>query len=136
MKLYAHNFQRIDRLLNGELISFAMSATEPVVLKSPGFQDLIIERIGENLISLVQYYKEDGDIVPDPDMAILIRPDLRMVEALYLQNAYGFRRAYRDADRKLVYPTIKKELNEFLAEWLRTLRVQGFYPTGKRKGDS
>jgi hypothetical protein len=41
-------------------------------------------------------YRQNGDLVPDPDMEIRILPEPGMAEALSYQDSFGYRRVYFD----------------------------------------
>jgi len=92
-------------------------------LKSSGFMDLVVERLGDNHYSLTHYYEMNGDLCPDPDMEVRVFPDTKMAEALSFQDVYGYRRVYYDEEVDL---KAKKELNDFLNFWLNNLINQGF----------
>jgi uncharacterized protein YqiB (DUF1249 family) len=98
------------------------------ILKSNGFMDLHIENLGNNHYSLTHYFEQNGDLVPDPDMEIRIYPKERMAEALTYQDQFIYREVYPDENH--VNERAKKELNQFLNQWLTNLINQGF---GKEK---
>jgi uncharacterized protein YqiB (DUF1249 family) len=96
-------------------------------LKSSGFMDLcvdvLIKEPDKTIISLAHYYKQNGDMVPDPDMEIAIYPDRKMAEALSFQDIYGYREVY--PEEGMVNLKAKKDLNGFLNTWLGNLKKQG-----------
>ena len=67
-----------------------------------------------------------GDVMADPDMEIRIIPSMKMVEALTFQqdNMGIYQQVYLEDGR--FYPSLKKELNNFLNTWLKNLIEQGF----------
>lgn len=106
---------------------------EHAKLKSSGFMDLSVNILGSTDeytdLALSHYYEQNGDLVPDPDMEIRVWKH-GAVEALAYQDTYGYQRVYHDFDAETGRPTkysprAKKELNSFLAKWLRNLLDQG-----------
>lgn len=94
------------------------------VLKSGGFMDLHIERLGKYHYSLTHYFEQNGDLVPDPDMEVRTYPETRMAEALSYQDQFGYRVVYPEEGK--VNVAAKRDLNEFLDFWLSNLIRQGF----------
>lgn len=100
---------------------------EGVVLKAAGFMDLSINvlwREGDKTtISMTHYYKQNCDLVPDPDMEIAIYPSRKMAEALGYQDSYSYQVVYPEPGK--VYPKLRTELNSFLNTWLDNIKMQG-----------
>ena len=94
----------------------------------PGYMDLNLDvlRRGKDktVIALSHYYKQGGDMIPDPDVTLAVYPDRAMAEALSYQDCYRFQEVYSDCGR-LVDIRAKRELNKFLNHWLGNLRIQG-----------
>jgi len=94
----------------------------------PGYMDLNLDilRRGKDktVIALSHYFKQGGDMLADPDMAIAVYPDRAMAEALTYQDCYRYQEVYSDGGR-LVDIRAKRELNKFLSHWLNNLRIQG-----------
>lgn len=116
MLVHERIYQKLERL-------GVLKVKECARLKSSGFMDLVIERLGDNHYSLSHYCEQNGDLVPDPDMEIRVFPDMRTAEALTYQDGFGFRRVYEDGK---IDAAAKKELNAFLEQWLANLIEQGF----------
>ena len=62
--------------------------------EAPGFMDFnldILQRKGDVLrIAISHYYKhQSGDMIPDPDMEILVNRKNETAEALTYQDTYG-----------------------------------------------
>jgi len=124
---YSLNYKRLmkiapnleERLLNGEEV-YGKS-------KVPGLMDLILEwnwteEEGVYHIALTHYYNQNGDLVPDPDMRVLVKVEEQMVEALSFQDTYGYQEVYQDIyKRNMVNLPLRKELNKFLERWLLNL---------------
>jgi uncharacterized protein YqiB (DUF1249 family) len=96
----------------------------------PGYMDLNLDvlRRGKDktIIALSHYYKQAGDMIPDPDMVLAVYPDRAMAEALTYQDCYRYQEVYSDGGR-LVDIRAKRELNKFLNHWLGNLRIQGHF---------
>lgn len=100
---------------------------EGIKLKAPGFMDLhidvLLQEKDKTTIAMAHYYKQNGDMVPDPDMEIAIYPDRKMAEALSYQDSFGYRQVYPEPG--MVNPKAKSELNQFLNQWLNNINMQG-----------
>ena len=96
--------------------------------------DVLWREEGKTTISMTHYYKQNGDLVPDPDMEIAMHTNIKMAEALSYQDSFGYRRVYHSDD--MVDLKAKKELNSFLNKWLNNLEMQGHQVEGQSKGDS
>jgi uncharacterized protein YqiB (DUF1249 family) len=97
-------------------------------LKAKGFMDLHVERIPPDTISISHYYKENGDLISDPDMLVKIDLENQTAEALTFQNSYIYQEVYPlYPDTTKFDQKLKDDLNLFLSEWLNILKNQGFY---------
>lgn len=119
INVYEQNYQILEDIF-GDLTKLP----EYVKLQSGGFMDLNMDNLGNNRIALSHNYKQNGDLIPDPDMEIRILPELRAVEALTYQDTYGYQTVYHESGR--VNIRAKQKLNVFLSHWLKNLRSQGF----------
>ena len=122
--VYQVIYDKLDKLTGG-IEKFASTGNSHKKIVSEGFMDLIIECNTKNIISLTHYYKQNGDLCPDPDMTVKIIPSIKMAEALTYQDTYRYQEVYLDDNK--YYPQLKKELNTFLNKWLSNLKMQGFY---------
>lgn len=127
MKKYTDNYKNVAAILVdcfGSVDLIEVGGHKK--LKSEGFMDLVVEVVGENIISLAHYYEQNGDLMADPEMEIRIYPELQMPEALTFRNdGVGiYHEVYVGANH--FYPKLKKDLNEFLSMWLENIREQGF----------
>jgi uncharacterized protein YqiB (DUF1249 family) len=80
---------------------------------------------GELRIALHHSYEQNGDLVPDPDMEIrvFLLQDWNKAEALTYQDAFTYREVYPEPGK--VDIRAKKEMNSFLAQWLKNCIDQG-----------
>lgn len=117
--IYERNYNAMEKL-------GLLKVETHVKLQSGGFMDLSVEKISEEVISLAHYGEQNGDLMSDPEMTIKVYPDTRMVEALTIRMDYtGYAASVYPAPG-IVNLYQKKNLNQFLATWLRNLKNQGF----------
>ncbi len=97
-----------------------------------GLMDLHFDYLGKDkkgsyLIALSHYFKQNGDLVPDPDMQIRILPEMEAAEAMTYQDQFGHQEVYPDQGDGKEYVNLrrKKELNKFLSQWLSNIIRQG-----------
>jgi uncharacterized protein YqiB (DUF1249 family) len=97
-----------------------------------GLMDLNFDYLGKDkkgnyLIALSHLFEQNGDMVPDPDMQIRILPEMEMAEAMTFQDQYGYQEVYPDQGDGKEYVDLrrKKELNQFLSQWLTNIIKQG-----------
>lgn len=130
MDVYFRIYQNIDKLIPGGVKEFSSKPGNHVKLQASGFMDLSIDCIGEGRISMAHNYIQNGDLMADPDMEIQIHPT-GVAEALtFQQDSLGlYQEVYTEGPHgeKMVYPQLKKDLNRFLEQWLKNLKMQGFY---------
>ena len=95
-------------------------------LKAPGFMDYLnVDKLGVGIIALSRYYQNSsGHRIADPDMEIKLDHQNKTAEVLTYQDSSTFRVAYPEPER--INLKAKKELNEFLLQWLKTLKEQGY----------
>lgn len=99
--------------------------------QSKGFMDLHFDYLGEeekgvHKIALSHYYKENGDMVPDPDMEVRIFTELKAAEAMSFQDRWRYDQVYEEQEGKTyMRPKLKEDLNIFLNQWLKNCLDQG-----------
>ena len=94
-----------------------------------GFMDLNLDILkrgtDKTIIALSHYYKHpSGDMVADPDMEIAVYPAKNMAEALSYQDSFVYREVYSEGGTK-VDVRARRDLNQFLTQWLSNLIEQG-----------
>ncbi len=128
MNVYERNYRAIDALIGGIEHLSGLEKDFYLKLTSPGFMDLVIEKLCSTetgiIISMTHYYEQNGDLVPDPDMQIKILPELKAAEALTYQDSFGYQAVYPEPGK--IYQKLKREINQFLSQWLSNLKKQGF----------
>lgn len=107
---------------------------EYMKFKSPGLMDLNVDRLFDNTIALAHNGIQNGDVMADPDMEVRIYPENKSAEALTFKNDYLgiFQEVYPEPGR--YYPKLKKELNEFLNDWLKNI-IQAKYQLVEEEQD-
>jgi uncharacterized protein YqiB (DUF1249 family) len=97
-----------------------------------GLMDLNFDYLGKDkkgnyLIALSHYFEQNGDMIADPDMQIRILPDLEAAEAMTFQDQFGYQEVYPDKGDGKEYVDLrrKKDLNQFLSQWLTNIIRQG-----------
>ncbi len=102
--------------------------------QSGGFMDLVFEKLpyldgssgqASMAFSMACYFKQNGDLCQDPEMVVLVYPDIAMAEAHSFQQAIPpiYQEVYPEPGK--YRPALKKELNSFLRQWLQNLLNQG-----------
>lgn len=93
-------------------------------LKAPGFMDLVIERLYENRISLSHYYEQNGDLMSDSDMELIVDHNQKtLLAATFQQDNMAIYHAAYQGD-ELINPDLEDELNDFLKDWLSNIARQ------------
>jgi len=98
--------------------------------QSGGFMDLVFEKLPHlngasgqtsNAFSMAHYFEQNGDLCQDPEMVVLVYPELAMAEAYSFQQAIPpvYQEVYPEPGR--YRPKLKTELNRFLRQWLQNL---------------
>ena len=125
--IYERIFRKLEKIL-GNLTEIP----EYQKLKASGFMDLGVDRLYADeesvTIALSHYFKQNGDMVPDPDMEVRIFPEMKMAEALTYQDSFGYQQVYPTPTQ--VNLKAKKDLNVFLNQWLSNIIEQGFERSG------
>ena len=125
-------FAKLEKL---GITSIEGDAAKSVIDPDGGMMDLNYDRLGCRKLDLGNYvsydialahnYIQNGDVIADPDMEIRIYPEIKYAEALtYQLDGLGiFQRVYPEPGK--VCPRIKRELNQFLNQWLKNCIDQG-----------
>jgi len=122
--IYEANYKRLNQLIP-DLDTLTVETYRKS--KSGGFMDLsfevLIKGTDQFTCALAHYFEQNGDLVADPDMEIRVVPSMKMIEALAYQDQFGYRVVYPEPGK--VNIRAKKELNQFLGQWLKNLIAQG-----------
>lgn len=91
-------------------------------LTAPGFMDLEVEvlfREGSKIsIALSHYYTQNSDLIPDPDMELVLDTEAETVAAISYQDSFAYQRIEGR-------PQYASSLDRFLGMWLSNLKAQG-----------
>lgn len=129
--LPSQNYQKLlkvapcieERLLDGQQV-YGKS-------KVAGFMDFVLEWVhtekeGVYHLAITHYQEMNGDLVPDPDMRVLMDINKLTLEPLSYQDFYKYQEVYEDMfNRNRIYPKLRSSLNQFLKTWLTNLINQG-----------
>lgn len=127
---YSLNFKRLLQVAPNLQEQVTNSPFASGKSRVSGYMDFNLEVIYKDrtgyYLALSHNYKQNGDLVPDPDMRILVDFKNQTVEALSFQNSLYYTEVYDDIyDRKMVRPNEKRSQNAFLEQWLLNLIEQG-----------
>jgi len=131
--IYERIYDKLNKLGVIALIENNSEAAKSVVDPSGGFMDLCFDKLDDDRdkvrISLAHYYKQNGDLMCDPDMEILVYHGLNSAEALTFQMANPpiYQEVYPEPGK--VNPKLKRQLNSFLNTWLKNAIDQGHHFT-------
>lgn len=93
-------------------------------LKADGFMDLVIEKLYDNRISLSHYYTQNGDLMSDPDMEIIVETENKTIQAAtFRQDNLGIYQTVFSEGKQNI--NLSKKLNIFLGDWLKNIEKQG-----------
>ncbi|MBX9726455.1 MAG: hypothetical protein K2X09_04245 [Rickettsiales bacterium] len=118
------NYKRLlDLLPNVQ----TMAQGSAVKMKADQFQDLCIDIIQQKesvtQISMAHYYEQNGDLVPDPDMEIVLMHVTRMALPVHFQNALAYRVCVEGT--RVINGREFVDQSSFLSMWLRNIKAQG-----------
>lgn len=101
---------------------------DAIKLKTNGYMDLNIDILRKTdqkvVVSFAHNWIKNGDVMADPDMEISLIPTMKMAEALTFQQDDPplYQVVYPEPGK--FYPQRKKELNDFLLQWLTNIENQ------------
>jgi len=105
--------------------------------KSGGYMDLVIENLefsdedGFPVYSIAHYGEQNGDLMADPDMEIAVNnKDGRIIPRTFQNDYMGmFQQVFKTQEGRRVYsPSLLRDLDTFLWQWLQNIEQQGFTP--------
>lgn len=91
-----------------------------------GFMPVIVERIGDRLLSVAHYYEQNGDLVPDPEMVFWQSPaDDRWYPCSITQwCGRTVALILGEEGPEGFHPGRSRELATFAGQWMRNIRIQ------------
>lgn len=102
-------------------------------LDLPHMNRLCIEVIWNNQISIAHYYMLNGDLVPDPDVVVLVTNEGWL--PITFQNLYTYSEAVElddDGGIQKIHEKILKGLVEFCDEWGSTIESERWATSGQK----
>lgn len=102
---------------------------------SSGYMDLVIENLGFTdsdgypVYSITHYGEQNGDLMADPDMEIAINhAEGRIIPRTFRNDYMGmYQEVFGMQNGRRVYsPSLLRDLDGFLWQWLKNLEDQGF----------
>lgn len=122
IQIYERMYKKLIKIIPEELI---LNKAESGKSKSGAYMDLNYDYLysdkeDSHIIAISHYYKQNGDMCADPDMELRVNTKYKFVEALTIQDYFGYRKVYEDNFR-LVNMKAKRDLNKFLNTWLTNL---------------
>ena len=122
--LVARNYDALNRLapgiLNGDYTS--------LLFESKGYEPLLISKVGDEYVSIMHYYEQNGDRMSDPDIVVRVDYENKIVSAAsYEMSSLGLYREYIDFyDDKIIDANGQKETNSFLSQWFKNIEQQNY----------
>lgn len=118
------NFKAFEKLfpkiVSGEYVSLRLEAGE-------GYDPLVVSHKYDNRYAMEHYYLQNGDSMYDPYMEFLLDTEAETMQAASFENS-GM-----DVNQQVYveggyYPKLQKDLNNFLATWMKNISQQGYVP--------
>ena len=153
---YEMAYARIEKLLQHSLVDLEPGDTLRLH-SGEAIMDLVVEVLpnchedGATILSMVHYFEQNGELCRDPEMVIrLFNPGTVETPGAmvpYTDPKHGRAEALTfQQDLPPIYsvvypepgkfsPRLHKDLNNFLADWLRNLKEQGHQPVGSIQRD-
>jgi uncharacterized protein YqiB (DUF1249 family) len=131
--IYEMIFARLQEI--GILNEKGVMSAEYMKFESDGFMPLSVDNLYSEkdyqVIPLAHNGIQNGDIMADPDMEVKIYPARKIAEALTFQNDYVgvYQEVYPEPGKYV--PKLKKELNDFLNDWLKRMIEDQQYTLSK-----
>jgi uncharacterized protein YqiB (DUF1249 family) len=105
----------------------SMEGGSAVKMKAEPFMDLCIDVLWQKgtvtNISMAHYFEQNGDLVPDPDMEVMLMHVTQMALPVHFQDC----RVYRQCMEGTVIIDSREFAGQssFLSRWLRNIKAQG-----------
>lgn len=96
------------------------------------FMPLTVERIGENRLAIAHTYKQDGDLMADPDMEFVFDREAGTLSArTYQQDGLSlFQQVENSAGQ--INTRLEKDLNSFARQWFSNIKGQNYHRTSMK----
>lgn len=100
-----------------------MAVNESYTIEVEGYEDLTIEKIGSNRLSVAHHYVQRGDLMCDPEIVFRVKKD-EWIPVRYTQHP----RAHQHNPDGI-------EVEEFVTRWSENLQEQGFVDVAKEMSE-
>ena len=89
------------------------------------FMPVIVEAIGDDCYSVAHYYKQNGDLIPDPEMVFWKGDDGKFYPT-YFKNVFGEQETVLFEDEKPteICPRLQRDHVTFANQWLANIKEQ------------
>lgn len=96
-------------------------------LTSGGFMPLSIQALSDDRISISHFYRQNGDLMSDPDMEFVVDRENKSLSArTYRQDGLGVNQSVENEYQEIADFRLEKELNAFTLEWFKNISNQGY----------
>lgn len=94
---------------------------------SEGFMPLSIQALSDDRISISHFYRQNGDLMSDPDMEFVVDRENKLLSArTYRQDGLGVNQGVENEYQEIADFRLEKELNAFTLEWFKNISNQGY----------
>lgn len=109
---------------------------EYIKLEIPGYQPLVVETVGPNMIAVGHFYIQEGDVMYDPEIVFQRGvPTYGWIGVEITQAPLGIWRRYAEIDDtgRIVKVSLKgvAELAMFANDWAGNIKAQGWLERGQ-----
>ena len=89
------------------------------------FMPVVVEEVGNNFISLANYYEQNGDLIPDPEIIFWKAADGKFYPT-YLKDCLGEQESlfFKDGKPSSIRPRLQHEQATFAGLWLENIKAQ------------
>lgn len=89
------------------------------------FMPVVIENIGDGFFSVAHYYKQNGDLVPDPEMIFWKGNDGKFYPT-YFKNIFGEQETvlFENGKPSAIFQRLQSEQATFANQWLANIKEQ------------
>lgn len=120
--------QQIESILKKHNLieSFNLQKEFHAKFQSKSFLPLVVERHGQ-FVSVTHYFEHNGELIPDPDMELLIGGDGEWYPvAIQFSTGHYARSGYWSGDMELISTREFREQISFSKVWAKNLKEQGY----------
>jgi len=123
-------FPKLEAMASGD---YRKVANDPYM---PLSMDVLEDNKYGRIISIAHNHMQNGDVMADPDMQLLVSFKKQTVQAMTFQNdGMGIYQEclFFDDGKLMVQMSLLKSLNRFLDTWTKNLIAQGFVKAAQKQ---